>query len=321
MKALMQKTLLGTASLAVTLSLLAAPLTTAFAATPPWDVTGTYVATFVLSGDYAHDMSLTQDAEGNVTGLGGYPAGGAYTYSWHVTSGTVAGDQLNLTAVYDLGAPGTIMHMQGTIAADGTISGVWDDDLSGGRNGTWSTTAGAATAVADLAAEDFGVVDYDTGPLGQLAGYTAGFGLTNATLADIQSVTVQLYSGSTLLQTNTGSSTLIAALPGAQFSSPFDVSGDFDYATDGYWMNDRETEYGQSVPATRVVATVTLDDGTVLTAENTNLTGDPSTIYPDTPPAPVLTDKDQCKKGGWEDFGFKNQGQCIRYVNTGQDSR
>jgi hypothetical protein len=28
-----------------------------------------------------------------------------------------------------------------------------------------------------------------------------------------------------------------------------------------------------------------------------------------------------CKNGGWEDFGFRNQGQCIRYVNTGQDSR
>ena len=25
-----------------------------------------------------------------------------------------------------------------------------------------------------------------------------------------------------------------------------------------------------------------------------------------------------CQQGGWEDFGFKNQGQCIRFVNTGQ---
>lgn len=31
--------------------------------------------------------------------------------------------------------------------------------------------------------------------------------------------------------------------------------------------------------------------------------------------------QDQCKNGGWEAFGFSNQGQCIRYVNTGQDSR
>lgn len=31
--------------------------------------------------------------------------------------------------------------------------------------------------------------------------------------------------------------------------------------------------------------------------------------------------KDQCKNGGWVLFGFKNQGQCVRYVETGKDSR
>lgn len=31
--------------------------------------------------------------------------------------------------------------------------------------------------------------------------------------------------------------------------------------------------------------------------------------------------RDDCKDGGWEDFGFSNQGECIRYVITGQDSR
>jgi hypothetical protein len=33
------------------------------------------------------------------------------------------------------------------------------------------------------------------------------------------------------------------------------------------------------------------------------------------------TSKDQCKGGGWSGFGFKNQGLCIQYVNTGKDSR
>jgi hypothetical protein len=33
------------------------------------------------------------------------------------------------------------------------------------------------------------------------------------------------------------------------------------------------------------------------------------------------TDKEQCKNGGWENFGFKNQGQCVRFVETGKDSR
>ena len=33
------------------------------------------------------------------------------------------------------------------------------------------------------------------------------------------------------------------------------------------------------------------------------------------------TDKDDCKKGGWATFdnpSFPNQGQCIKYVNTGK---
>lgn len=34
-----------------------------------------------------------------------------------------------------------------------------------------------------------------------------------------------------------------------------------------------------------------------------------------------LENKDQCKAGEWEALGFKNQGQCVRYVETGKDSR
>jgi hypothetical protein len=33
------------------------------------------------------------------------------------------------------------------------------------------------------------------------------------------------------------------------------------------------------------------------------------------------TTKDDCKKGGWETYGFKNQGQCVKFVETGKDSR
>ena len=40
------------------------------------------------------------------------------------------------------------------------------------------------------------------------------------------------------------------------------------------------------------------------------------------PPAPVNpADKDECKKGRWADFGFRNQGQCIKFIETGVDSR
>jgi hypothetical protein len=33
------------------------------------------------------------------------------------------------------------------------------------------------------------------------------------------------------------------------------------------------------------------------------------------------TTKADCTRGGWQTFGFRNQGQCIRFVNTGKDSR
>ena len=36
------------------------------------------------------------------------------------------------------------------------------------------------------------------------------------------------------------------------------------------------------------------------------------------PGASVPTSKDQCKNGGWRNFPqFKNQGQCIAFVNHG----
>jgi hypothetical protein len=33
--------------------------------------------------------------------------------------------------------------------------------------------------------------------------------------------------------------------------------------------------------------------------------------------APLPTSKDQCKRGGWKAYGFKNQGQCVSFVATG----
>lgn len=39
---------------------------------------------------------------------------------------------------------------------------------------------------------------------------------------------------------------------------------------------------------------------------------------------PIVNDpisKSDCKNGEWDKYGFKNQRQCIRFVNTGKDSR
>lgn len=126
---------------AMVLALIVLPFASAIAANPNWNVTGNYVVTFTLGGDFAHDVSLTQDAAGNVTGTGGFPAGGPHTSTWHVTSGTVSGNDLSLTILYDTGTPGVVMHMTGTIASDGSLSGAWDDNAGGTvRNGTWTTT-------------------------------------------------------------------------------------------------------------------------------------------------------------------------------------
>ena len=61
--------------------------------------------------------------------------------------------------------------------------------------------------------------------------------------------------------------------------------------------------------------TVTVEDAQVTTVD---LALEPEVVDPE-PTDP--TTKNDCKKGGWRDYGFRNQGQCIRYVNTGKDSR
>jgi hypothetical protein len=40
------------------------------------------------------------------------------------------------------------------------------------------------------------------------------------------------------------------------------------------------------------------------------------------PPEPVNPESaDECRSGGWSRFDFRNQGQCIRFIETGYDSR
>lgn len=49
--------------------------------------------------------------------------------------------------------------------------------------------------------------------------------------------------------------------------------------------------------------------------------GDPPTGEPqDLPTADPVTKAD-CMNHGWEDFGFRNQGQCVSFVETSKDSR
>lgn len=129
------------------------PLATAIpaSAATPWDVSGDYEVNLnYLGTDYAHDLSLTQDGSGNLTGNGGSPAG-AQVYTWVITSGSVSGNTIDLLANYtataDAVTPQTTLHLVGTIAPDGSMSGIWTDNYQGGnRAGTWKTASGVAEA-------------------------------------------------------------------------------------------------------------------------------------------------------------------------------
>lgn len=290
----MKKLLSGIVALALLAASFAFLVPAPVTAATTWNTTGNYVLNMEYLGSYhPHDMTLVQNNMGMLSGNGGSPSV-APVYTWALTSGSVVGSTIdfvaNYTATADAVTPQTVLTVSGVIALDGTMSGTWTDNYQGGtRAGTWATTTGAATVIS-LNAEDFGVVSYDTGTTGILKGYTAGFGLANATLAGATAVTVQLVAGTTVLQTNTADMTAFnAMITGAQFSSPFDVSGTFNYGLDGYWTNTREVQYGQSTPATSVVATVTLADGTVVTATNNIMVGDATTIYPPANTAPVLS--------------------------------
>lgn len=107
-----------------------------------------------------------------------------------------------------------------------------------------------------------------------VVGYDAGLALSGGeTFYNAQSIVVKLYSGSTLLQTNTA---IGGKITGTEFLTPFDIFGSFNYAKDGYFVNKREAEYGQSLTPTHVTATVVFRDGKSLSATSTYLTVDGS---------------------------------------------
>lgn len=119
---------------------------------PAYDTTGSYVINFEYNSEnYAHDVNLTQAADGTLTGSGGSPAA-ANVYTWVIISGVVSGNDISFDADYtataDAVTPQTTMHVTGTIANDGSMSGTWTDNYQGGeRAGTWMTASGTADPI------------------------------------------------------------------------------------------------------------------------------------------------------------------------------
>jgi hypothetical protein len=138
----------GTAALAIVLSSFAAfAVPSAQAADPNWDASGAYVLNFNYNGaDYAHNVTLAQDASGELSGNGGSGA-----YAWVIDSGSVSGDDISFTAHYtatsDAVTPLTVMNVSGTISTS-SMSGTWSDNYQGGaRSGTWAAASGEASPI------------------------------------------------------------------------------------------------------------------------------------------------------------------------------
>lgn len=121
--------------------------------------------------------------------------------------------------------------------------------------------------------QDFGVFINETAGV---RGYSVGFKLVNKTAADFDSVSVSLYKGDKLLQTNTSKQLLSEYPTATELSSPFDVDGSF---SDTSWTYG-EWKGAATDIATRAVITVKAKDGRIYSVDNSNLTGDTTLLQP-----------------------------------------
>ena len=107
-----------------------------------WNVGGTWDINVTYSNvDYAETLILTQDGIA-ITGVSlntDPPTGGS---AFTIIDGYVDGTTIDIMADHDVSS--LLVHMQGTIAADGSMSGDWADVAPGTRTGTWASTSGNA---------------------------------------------------------------------------------------------------------------------------------------------------------------------------------
>ena len=107
-----------------------------------WNVAGSYVVNVEYLGiNYSENLVLAQSGT-NITGVFLELVGGGSR--WIINSGSVIGSALDFYGYYEANSTMTV-HFSGTIAADGSISGNWNDVTGLSRTGTWTTTTGTAT--------------------------------------------------------------------------------------------------------------------------------------------------------------------------------
>lgn len=108
------------------------------------DVNGKYIINVTYLGiNYPEDLTLSQTGTG-ITGTSLELVGGGS--SWTIDSGFVIGNSISFDGFFDSN-PVMRVHFSGTIAADGSMSGYWNDVAPGSRAGTWESTSGNAVTI------------------------------------------------------------------------------------------------------------------------------------------------------------------------------
>ena len=106
-------------------------LSTAHASVPTvpggWQITAPSTVDFTCGGGhYIHTLdTVLQNSSGSFTGTGHYNPDASYTWN---ASGNVTGDNLSFTITYTGTAAGSVYNLAGTIASDGSVSGVVDSN-------------------------------------------------------------------------------------------------------------------------------------------------------------------------------------------------
>lgn len=120
-------------------------VTSVFAATPNWNLTGTYKIAFTCTagcgGTYNHTMTITvmNMTNGVFSGTGVYDTDASYT--WNVT-GTVDASNVSFAVDYTGANPSYALNATGSIDSNGMLSGTATSN--GGQSFTWVNTTGKA---------------------------------------------------------------------------------------------------------------------------------------------------------------------------------
>jgi hypothetical protein len=336
------KKLLGVFMAVSVLFLFAKP---ASAALPAWDITGTWEAQHEYLGDtYTHINHVTEyittTFDAGLSGYGGWngykngsPTG--YSNTWNITNMTsdgpsyVSGNTIHMNYSYTSGEA-CKGYIDATVnSADGSLTGTWHDNCYGERTGGWSTGIGVARATLDCPKDTTQAVLETLPVYPNGTSYPSSKILTNGMIYLVQASGTYKFAN----WTDAGIADAMYSLRLPGYNNPDSTPKWIDgvvFASPKtnwlkLWVNGATVNWGMFNLAHMYTASMV---GTGTTASfkilddyyNDNAGSLSVTIYSCTPKRPNLpTDKEQCKKGGWETFGgvFKNQGDCVSFVATG----